>query len=125
MNEFVSHWALGLSNAPYCFQHFMETCLGDLRDKICILFLDDIIVFSGTFQDYIEHLWKVLTRLQEHAVKLKPKKCNLFKQEVTFLEKTVYADGYKLDPVSTELVPKPQEHNTPNSWRCQNVSWTP
>ena len=39
----------GLSNTPACFQRFMETCLDDLRDKICILHLDDIVVFSGTF----------------------------------------------------------------------------
>ena len=46
----------GLSNAPASFQRFMESCLGDLRDEICIPYLDDIIVFSSNFNDHIERL---------------------------------------------------------------------
>ena len=107
---FITSWGLykwihipfELSNASACFQRFMQTSLGDLPDKMCIPYLGDIIVFRGTFQDHIEHLRKVLTYLQEHGVKLKLKKCNLFKQEVTFLGRIVSADGYKLDPANTE-----------------------
>ena len=94
----------GLSNAPACFQRFMETCLGDLRDTMCIPYLDDIIVFSATFEDHLQHLRKVLSRLKEHGVKLKPKKCKLFKQEVTFLGRIVSKQGYKLDPSNIEPV---------------------
>ena len=64
MTAFITPWGLyewicipfGLSNAPACFQHFMETCLGDVQDKMCIPYLDNIIVLSGTFQNHIEHL---------------------------------------------------------------------
>ena len=66
------HIPFSLSNAPACFQRFMEACLGDLRDKICIPYLDDVIVFSPTFEDHIQHLKKVLAHLKEHEVNLKP-----------------------------------------------------
>ena len=106
LTAFITPWGLyewiripfGLCNAPSGYQRFMGSCLGDLRDDICISCLDDVIVFSSSFEDHIEHLRKVSRRLREHGVKLKPRKCNLFKREVTFLGPIVSAEGYRLDP---------------------------
>ena len=78
----------------------MEGCLDGLRDEICTPYLDDIIVYSKSFQDHINHLRKVFQRLREHGVKLKPKKCKLFRREVNFLGRVVSAEGYKLDPAT-------------------------
>ena len=72
-------------NAPTNFQHFMKDFLNDLRDIICILYLDDVIVFSRTFFDHLEHLRTVLRRSREHGVKLNLKKCSFFKRQVTSL----------------------------------------
>ena len=76
---------MGLQNAPSNFQRCMEGILGDLRDKIAIPYLDDIIVFSKTFEEHVEHLRLVLRRLREHGVKLKPRKCDLFKPDMKFV----------------------------------------
>ena len=81
----------------------MENCLGDLRDTVCIPYLDDVIAFSKAFS---EHLQQVLQRLKSHGVKLKPKKCNLFKNEVSFLGRIILANGYRMDPKATEAVEK-------------------
>ena len=119
LTAFITPWGLyewiripfGLSRAPAAFQRFMENCLGDLRDTVCVPYLDDIIVFSATFEEHIEHIRKVLRRLREHEVKLKPQKCKLFKREVVFLGRVVSENGHKLDPSSVGPVLRLKESN--------------
>ena len=80
-------------NAPANFQRLMERRLGELRDKVAILYLD---VFSRTFEEHVEHLRTVLRKSREHDVKLKPHKCSLFKRKVKFLGRVVSGDGYRM-----------------------------
>ena len=68
----------GLTNAPATFQHLMETCLGDLHLNWCIIYLDDIIIFSKTRKDHIKRLRGVFEKLAAAGLKLKPSKCELF-----------------------------------------------
>ena len=76
----------------------MEHCLGELSDEIAIPYLDDIIVFSRSFEEHVEHLRTVLRRLRQQGIKLKPAKCKLFRREVCFLGRIVSEDGYRVDP---------------------------
>ena len=96
-------------NAPANFQRFMERCLGELRDKVAMPYLDDIIVFSRTFEEHVEHLRTVLRKLREHGVKLKPRKCSLFKRRVKFLGRIVSGDGYQMDPGCVQAIRKLRE----------------
>ena len=46
----------GLTNAPATFQCLMQSCLGNLHLQYCIIFLDDIIVFSKTLEEHLARL---------------------------------------------------------------------
>ena len=112
LTAFVTPWGLlewlripfGLKNAPCKFQRYMETALNDYRDKFCVPYLDDVIVYSATFDDHVDHVGKVLRKLRESGVKLKARKCHLFQNEVNYLGRIVSSGGYKPDPKDAEAM---------------------
>ena len=94
----------GLTNAPATFQRLMEKCMGDLNLKQCLVYLDDIIVYSETFEGHLQRLAAVLTRLREYGLKLKPNKCCLFQKEVKYLGHVISEKGVATDPAKTEAL---------------------
>ena len=90
--------AFGLTNAPATFQRLMERCMGEMNLKECLIFLDDILVFSSTFEEHLERLEAVFSRLKQHGLKLKPSKCEFFKNRVTYLGHVVSESGVETDP---------------------------
>lgn len=94
----------GLCNAPATFQRLMECVLSGLNFEICLLYIDDIIVFSETFDQHIDRLSTVLDKLQSANLKISPKKCSLFQKEVSFLGHIVSADGISTDPEKTKAI---------------------
>ena len=93
----------GLCNAPATFQCLMDRVLSGLKWSSCLVYFDDIIVVGTTFQEHLHHL---TTRLRGAGLKLKPKKCTLCRQQVTFLGHIVSTDGVATDPSITEAVSK-------------------
>ena len=73
----------GLYNAPATFQWLMQNCMGELNLIYCLIYLDDLIVFSWTVKEHLHWLHVVFNRLREYNLKLKPSKCSLFKEEIT------------------------------------------
>ena len=90
--------AFGLTNAPATFQRLMENCMGDLHLQECLIFLDDILVFSRSFEEHLTRLESVFTKLEHHNLKLKPSKCEFFMSEVKYLGHIVSDHGIKTDP---------------------------
>ena len=75
----------GLCNTPPTFQRLMQNCLGELNLTYCLIYLDDMIVFSKTPEEHLQRMRVVFDRLQEHGLKLKPSKCDVFKSEIKYL----------------------------------------
>ena len=83
--------SFGLTNVPATFQRLMETHLEDFHIQWCIIYLDDIIIFSKTPKEQI-------TRLRAVGLKLKPSKCKFFKRWIASLGHAVSKDGIETDP---------------------------
>ena len=94
----------GLCNAPATFQRLMERCMGELNLRDCLIYLDDVIIFSTTFEEHLERLDAVFSRLEEHNLKLKGTKCEFMKSHVTYLGHVVSENGIETDPDKTEAI---------------------
>ena len=94
----------GLCNSPATFQRIMETCLGDLNMQICVIYLDDLIVFSDTFEEHMERLELIFNRLRQYNLKLAPQKCVFCKTEVDYVGYTVSERGISADPQKIDKV---------------------
>ena len=85
----------GLCNAPATFQRLMQNCLGELNLMYCLIYLDDVIVYSKTPEEHLQRMRVIFDRLREHGLKLKPTKCDLFRTELIYLAHHVSKDGVK------------------------------
>ncbi|CAC5424757.1 Retrovirus-related Pol polyprotein from transposon 297,Retrovirus-related Pol polyprotein from transposon 17.6 [Mytilus coruscus] len=89
---------MGLCNSASVFERLMETVLSGLTWKICLVYLDDVIIFSKSFEEHMKNLKEVFQRLKAANLKLNPKKCNFLKTEVKFLGHIVSESGVATDP---------------------------
>jgi len=65
----------------------MEQVLREFISKICLVYLDDVIIFGKNFEEMIQNFKKVLSGLREVNLKVNPKKCVLFSQKVKYLKR--------------------------------------
>lgn len=77
--------SFGLCNAPSEFARTMELIMSGLTYDICLVYLDDILVFLKSFEEHCNRLATISDRLEQHTLKLKTTKCHLFQRRVTFL----------------------------------------
>ena len=87
----------GLTNAPATFQHLMESCLGKMHLKWCIMYLDDTIVFSKMPEEHIERLRGVFEKLSAAGLRLILSKCEFLKPKVTYSRHIVSKDGIETE----------------------------
>lgn len=104
----------GLKNAPATFQRVMDHVLRDSIGKCCLVYMDDIIIFSVSLQEHIENLTKIFTALEKVNLKIQLDKSEFLKKEVAFLghivtDKGVKPNPSKIDAIQNWPVPKNQK----------------
>ena len=102
----------GLTNAPATFQRLMESCLGELHLSTCLIYLDDVVIFSKTLDEQIDRLEEVLAKLRLSGLRLQPSKCELFKRRLLYLGFLVSEQGVETDPEKVAAVVKWPEPKT-------------
>ena len=88
----------GLTNAPAMFQAFIDKALGEFLDITCVVYLDDILIFSKNESDHEEHVRQVLAALRHYDLHLKISKCSFNTTEVDFLGFRINTEGIFMDP---------------------------
>ena len=94
----------GLSNATTTFQMTMSKVFSGLIFKSVLVYVDDIIVYSPTFEKHIEDLENVFARLRQHNLTLKPSKCHFAAKQVDYLGHVISKYGTKPNPSKTAVI---------------------
>jgi hypothetical protein len=101
----------GLCNAPATFQAYINRALAGLVDICCVVYLDDILIYSDTREQHVRDLREVLERLRKFALYASFKKCKFFTDTVEFLGYTVSVAGVSMDKsriATVEEWPRPK-----------------
>ena len=107
----------GLANSPATYQRLMETILLGLNLKICFVYLDDVIIFSDTYEEHLHRLNLVFSRIREAGLKLSPKKCSFFMRKVRYVGHIVSEEGIEPDPDKINKVKSWPTPTTPEEVR--------
>lgn len=91
----------GLKNAPPIHQHQMNSALNHLIGKICHIYLDDIIIWSSTIKEHVEHIDLVMKALMAACLFCNKRKCDFFVTEMNFLGHHI--SGHGIEPNSSKV----------------------
>lgn len=109
--------SFGLTNASTAFMDLMNRIFRQLHDLFVIVFIDDILVYSKSEEDHVNHFQIMLQTLKDQKLYAKNFKCEYWVSVVTFLRHIVSSEGIKLDPQKIEEVKKWTRPMTPTNIR--------
>ena len=94
----------GLTNAPAIFQAMVNDVLRDFLNSFVFVYLDDILIFSKSEPEHVQHVQSVLQRLLENQLFVKAEKCEFHASEVTFLGFIIRPGQILMDPTKVKAV---------------------
>lgn len=93
-----------LTNTPATFQNLVNTMLHEYLDAFVLVYLDDILIFSNSEEEHAVHVAKVLEKLHEHRLLVRPSKCTFAMKEVEYLGHIINEHGISTDPVKCKSI---------------------
>lgn len=94
----------GLTNAPATFQCVMNSILSPYLDRFVLVYLDDILIYSKTYEEHLEHLRTILQVLRDNKFYCKRSKCLFAATEVEYLGHLLTPHGVQVDPKKVEAI---------------------
>ena len=88
----------GLTNGPATYQHYMNDVLFDYLNDFCQAYLDDILIYSKSKKEHVQHVRQVLQKLRDAGLQVDILKCEFHVQETRFLGLLVSVEGLRVDP---------------------------
>jgi hypothetical protein len=117
--------SFGLCNAPTTFMRVMNDVFRPFLDDFVIVYLDDILIFSGTWDEHVRHVKQVLDTLQREKLYVKLSKCEFGKTALVYLGHIVGGGQLKIDPSKIDVIvnwPEPKKCNRDTELlRCSPV----
>ncbi len=89
---------MGLRNSPSIFQRVMEAVLHGLTWKHCLVYMDDVCIFSTDFDTHLQHIEEVFSRLADAGLKLRLDKCKFAARKISYLGHEISSDGISPNP---------------------------
>ena len=95
---------MGLSSALATFQRLMRSTMSDLTFQFLLVYLDDLLAYSKTFDEHLDHLHRLLQRIIDAGLKLQLDKCQFLRRQVYYLGHTISAEGVSCEAGTVEAV---------------------
>lgn len=111
----------GMRNAPAYWQRTMNRIFQGLLWKKCLIYIDDLLIFSKTFHEHMGNMRECLQRCRDYNLKLRPSKCSFFQDKLPFLGHMVSGNGLEMDDKKVEVLTKtapPINASRLNSFVC-------
>ena len=96
--------SFGLVGAPWQFTKVMAIALKGLVPRVCLAYLDNVIVYDNMFEEHVQSVELVLQALNRVGLKLKPSKCEWCRKEIKFLGHVVNAEGVGTQKQTTDKI---------------------
>ncbi|KAI2667669.1 Transposon Tf2-9 polyprotein [Labeo rohita] len=94
----------GLANSPSYFQAFINEVFRDMLNRFVIVYIDDILIFSNSLHEHVNHVRTVLQRLISHHLYAKEEKCEFHQDKISFLGYIISSEGVAMDEKKVNAV---------------------
>lgn len=94
----------GLHSAPATFQRLLDSVLGPELERNVLVYLDDIIIASQTFDDHLNHMAEVFRRLRSTKLHLNSEKCHFCRDSLRYLRHIIDQEGIRTDPTKVSAI---------------------